>query len=98
MTQFPPRCILCPTDFSDLATLALAYAGEFAARADARLIVQYVDPFMPPPHFTARQVEEIAHTIEQSRLAAKEALGGYVKRNLTVDVETELVVSEGFPD
>jgi len=27
---FPPQLILCPTDFSELATVALRYAAELA--------------------------------------------------------------------
>jgi nucleotide-binding universal stress UspA family protein len=97
MTHFPPRCILAATDFSELSTLALSYAAEIAGKAHAHLVVQYVDPFMPPPHFTANQIGEIADSIRRSRAVAREALSRYVTQQIGTNLEVELEVSEGLP-
>jgi hypothetical protein len=39
MESFQPKFILCPTDFSELATQALYYGKKMAVCFDARLIV-----------------------------------------------------------
>ena len=65
MERFQPKLILCPTDFSELATFALHYARNIAGCFGARLAVLYADTFMPPPHFTKRQMDELVKTIER---------------------------------
>jgi len=53
MEPFQPKLILCPTDFSEPATLALYYEKKMADCFGGRLIVLYANPFTPPPHFTS---------------------------------------------
>jgi len=79
METFQPKFILCPTDFSEPAILALHYGKQIADCFGARLIGLYANPFMPPPHFTANQVEELVKTIEHSKRAAREYLIQHVK-------------------
>ena len=50
MEAFQPKFILCPTDFSEPATLALYYGKHLADCFGARLVVLYADPFSPPPY------------------------------------------------
>ena len=66
METFDTKFILCPTDFSELATLALRYGMRFANCFGARLTVLYADPFSPPPYFTSGQVENLSNEIERS--------------------------------
>ena len=57
MEPFQPKLILCPTDFSEPATLALYYGKKMADCFDGRLVVLYANPFTPPPHFSSGQVD-----------------------------------------
>jgi Universal stress protein family len=57
MEPFQPKLILCPTDFSKPATLALRHGKKMAGSFDARLVVLYANPFTPPPHFSSGQVD-----------------------------------------
>jgi nucleotide-binding universal stress UspA family protein len=97
MEKFQPKLILCPTDFSELATFALYYAKSMTACSGARLIVLYADPFLPPPHFTAQQVEELAKGLERSKQAAREHLARYVDDRVGGAVEVESLVVENQP-
>ena len=48
METFQPKFILCPTDFSGPATLALHCGRHLADCFGARLVVLYAYPFSPP--------------------------------------------------
>jgi nucleotide-binding universal stress UspA family protein len=95
METFQPKLILCPTDFSEPATLALYYGKHLADCFGARLVVLYADPFSPPPYFTSGQVEDLARTIEHFKAAAYEYLTRYVMEHIASGpMEVEMVVSE----
>jgi nucleotide-binding universal stress UspA family protein len=94
---FQPKVILCPTDFSELATLALRYGVRLANCFGARLMVLYSDPFSPPPYFTSGQVENLSKEIERSRGKAREYLIGYVKEHVGNLSATEMVVVQNEP-
>jgi nucleotide-binding universal stress UspA family protein len=95
METFQPKFILCPTDFSEPATLALYYGKYLAKCFGARLVVLYADPFSPPPYFTSGQVEDLARTIEHFKAAAHEYLARYVREHIASGpMEVEMVVSE----
>jgi hypothetical protein len=72
MEKFHPQLILCPTDFSELATFALRYAKDMAACSGARLVVMYADPFLPPPQFTALQMDGLVKALERSKEVARD--------------------------
>jgi nucleotide-binding universal stress UspA family protein len=91
------RTILVPTDFSDTATAALAWAKEIAGKADGTIDVLYADPFLPPPHFTAAQVPNLAQDIERSKILAKKELARYVSEHLGEGVRSEASVAQGLP-
>jgi len=95
METFQPKLILCPTDFSEPASLALYYGKHLADCFGARLMVLYADPFSPPPYFTSGQVEDLARTIEHFKAAAHEYLARYVREHIASGpMEVEMVVSE----
>ncbi len=94
MNAFQPKLILCPTDFSEPATLALRYGKHLADCFDARLLVLYADPFSPPPYFTAGQVEDLAKTIKHFKKAAHEYLTRYVREHIGGSAKVEEVVAE----
>ncbi len=93
MEAFQPKSILCPTDFSEPATLALRYGRHLADCFTARLTVLYADPFSPPPYFTAGQVEDLAKTIERSKATAHKYLTRYVRKQIGDSGKVEMVVS-----
>ncbi len=94
MDSFQPKLILCPTDFSEPATLALYYGRRLTDCFDARLVVLYADPFSPPPYFTSTDLEDLAKTIEYSKGAAREYLARYVGEHLGRSSKVEIAVAE----
>ena len=94
MESFQPKVILCPTDFSEPATLALRYGKHLADCFGARLVILYADPFSPPPYFTSAHLEDLAKTIEYSKGAAREYLARYVGEHIGRPGEVGIVVAE----
>ncbi len=94
METFQPKSILCPTDFSEPATFALGYGKQIADSFDAKLIVLYANPFTPPPHFTAGQVDELVKGIEYSKGKARDFLVSYVKEQIGENVPFDPIVAE----
>ena len=94
METFQPKLILCPTDFSEPATLALYYGKHLADCFGARLVVLYADPFSPPPYFTSGQVEDLARTIEHFKATAHEYLARYTREHIGGSKKAEIMVSE----
>jgi nucleotide-binding universal stress UspA family protein len=97
METFEPKFILCPTDFSELATLALRYGMRFANCFGSQLMVLYADPLSPPPYFTSGQVENLSNEIERSKGTAREYLIRYVKEHVENLSETEMAVVQNEP-
>ncbi|MCS6806891.1 MAG: universal stress protein [Acidobacteriota bacterium] len=97
MQLFQSNLFLVPTDFSEIATGALQYAGSLAARCGARLQVIFADPFLPPPYFSTRQAEDIAAVLEQSKRLAREQLDRYVHEHIAQTVPAEARVVEDYP-
>jgi len=89
--------ILAPTDFSELATRSLEYAVELARRTGAEIVVIYADPFLPPPHFTSDQMDELVRTLELHRGAAKKELDRYAAENVPAEVTMHTRVVEDTP-
>ena len=94
METFQPKSILCPTDFSEPATLALHYGKHLADCFDARLIVLYADPFSPPPYFISGQLGDLTTQLERSKGAAREYLTHYVSEHIGGSGKVEMVVAE----
>ena len=94
MEPFQPKFILCPTDFSEPATLAFYYGKKMVDCFGARLIVLYANPFTPPPHFTSGQVDELVKAIEHSKGVAREFLVRYAREHIGDSIKFEAVVVE----
>ena len=94
METFHPKLILCPTDFSEPATLALHYGKLLADCFNGRLVVLYADSFSPPPYFTSGQIEDLAKEIGRFKGAAYEHLTRYVKEQIGGSSEVEMAVAE----
>ncbi|MCS6817194.1 MAG: universal stress protein [Blastocatellia bacterium] len=94
---FPPRRILCPTDFSELATFALRYAAELARCSKASLLVMHADPFLPPPYLTAGQFEEMLQALERTKAATRRYLTEYVRNVVGTEPDVEPLLVEDTP-
>jgi len=92
MSAESTRPILCPTDFSAEAGHALRWGGELAIRLSRPLVALYADRFLPPPHFTARQIDTLVEELDKSRAAARQALVDQTGRMIAPAVATEPVV------
>lgn len=97
MEKFKPKVILSPTDFSELATFSMGYAQKLASCSGARLVIAYADPFLPPPHFTALQMDTVVESLDNSKQAARDYLSRYAKEVVTAAIEVETLVVEDLP-
>lgn len=98
MTEtFQLKRILVPTDFSELASEALALAKDLATRTSAEVVILYADPFMPPPHFTSTQLDDVVQAITHSKDLAGEELEKYLRQHLGEGVNARAVVVESMP-
>jgi len=94
---FLPRRILCPTDFSELATFALRYAAELARCSNASLLVMHADPFLPPPYLTVGQIEEWLQTLERAKAATRQYLAEYVRSVIGAQPDVDSLLVEAPP-
>lgn len=95
MITFEPKVLLCPTDFSQPADLALRYARHVADCFKARLIVLHADVFEAPIYFTESDVNQLAKMLEQSKEAAHSYLIRHVKGRIGESAEFEPLAIEG---
>jgi nucleotide-binding universal stress UspA family protein len=91
------RTIVVGTDFNELATAALRFAGEIARPNGAKLIVVYADSFEPPAEFTAGQVRHIADAIERSKKKTHEQLERYIAQHVPGGVAWKAIVADSLP-
>ncbi len=89
--------IVVGTDFSEIATAALRVAANLAVKTGGELIVVYADVVEPPTEFTAREVAEVAQSIETSKRRANEELARYVVETVPPGTDWRAVVVDGFP-
>lgn len=92
-----PRRILCPTDFSELATFALRYAAELARCSNAQLLVMHADPFLPPPYLTAGEIEEWLQALERAKAATRHYLVEHVRSVVGTQRDVESLLVEDSP-
>lgn len=83
MDQFRPKLIFVATDFSKAAAHALRYASGIADRNGARLVVVYVDDFMPPLSEFAMESTLVNQSIEDLVSIAEEKLIAHVEENVS---------------
>jgi nucleotide-binding universal stress UspA family protein len=97
MIDSQPKVILCPTDFSEMASFALRYAQVMAEGFQARLVVLYAEAFDPPPYFTSDQEKDLLQSLARSRKAAETQLSRYVSTRVGITISAESLVVEGRP-
>jgi nucleotide-binding universal stress UspA family protein len=91
------RKIVVGTDFNELATAALQFAGAIATQTGAALVVVYADTFEPPAEFTAAQVHRLAEAIEHSKARTRHELEAYAAKYVPKSVPWKVVVADGHP-
>jgi nucleotide-binding universal stress UspA family protein len=91
------NCILVPSDFSEPALHALRYAGELARELNARLVLLYADPFVPPIDFSATVGGWDEESFEYAKVCAKEQLRIDANANLDPAVSYDFVVRVAMP-
>lgn len=91
------RRIVVPTDFSSLAEEAARAALAIAERSGAEIVLLYADPFLPPPHFLATQVDELSVALSDSKRLAAEELEKWRARMIGDRVTSSSVVIEDLP-
>jgi nucleotide-binding universal stress UspA family protein len=96
--KFQPKLVLCPTDFSGMATLALKFGKMISTGFEARMLVLFADHFEPPPYFTPGQENKLIKSMERSRKAATVHLARYIRENLGEETQAEALVMEDRPD
>ena len=89
--------ILVPVDFNPLATAALEYAAQIAAKSGATLLVMYADTFEPPVEFTAMQTPALLTALAESRSNTAEELAEYVHEHVPETLTMETEVREALP-
>ena len=99
MSQFPPRRILVPTDFSERSRESVEYATNLAVKSDAHILVLHVAPDVPTivsplPEASAMQAWAFTENLKARREASErrmqEELAPYF-----AEVEFEILFQEG---
>jgi nucleotide-binding universal stress UspA family protein len=89
--------VLAAVDFSAWTGPVLRTAAELARRYRAALSAVYAEPFLPPPYFTERGVEQMAGVLEAQRQAARRYLEETVRRELGEGAGAETDLVEAWP-
>jgi len=76
-TDFNPKNILCPIDFSDLSSLALKYAAAGARLYEAKLIILHAGMFELPRYFSRSETERLAQEIVKTKEMMQEDLAAH---------------------
>ncbi len=84
--------ILVPTDFSEPAEHALAYASDLAKRINASLTVMFADPFLPPIDYSAELGTWAAADVPILREDAKKKIDAEIARFVDTTVHAESTV------
>jgi nucleotide-binding universal stress UspA family protein len=95
LQEFHPELVLCPTDFSESASLALRYANEFAGTWKSKLLVMHVDSLDVPLYFTTEQVNELVEFRKKARSEAESHLARYVRDVIADGAAVETAIVEG---
>jgi nucleotide-binding universal stress UspA family protein len=91
------NCILVPSDFGETALHALRYASELARGLDARLILLYADPFVPPIDYSATAGGWDEESFEYAKVCAEEQLRIDAGANIDPAVSYDVVVRVASP-
>jgi universal stress protein A len=100
LSMLPFRKILCPTDFSDPALVALQRAEELARHFAAELLVLHVIPEVPGPHaYSDPPVAtsfDVALYEQELTVYAENLLKELVSHQVSPEVRTRDLVTSGL--
>jgi nucleotide-binding universal stress UspA family protein len=97
MSEFAPKRILCPVDFSEPSAAALRAAGTVAKAFDSEVIALHVQRLEAPVYFTVSQAQALKAQLRKSARAAKDHLAEFASRYLDGAVRRVVKVVEADP-
>jgi nucleotide-binding universal stress UspA family protein len=101
VSMLPFKKILCPTDFSEPALVALKRATELARHFSAQLLVAHAIPEIPGPHMYADPPVATSFDVplyqQQLAIFAEKRLKELVTRHIPGEVRTRDMVTTGDP-
>ncbi len=97
MSNFAPKRILCPVDFSEHSATALRVAGGIAKAFESEVVVLHVQRLEAPVYFTVAQVQALKTQLRRSLRAAKQQVAAFASKHLTEAVKQTVLVMEDDP-
>ena len=101
MSMLPFKRILCPTDFSEPALVAVKRANELARHFSAELLVAHAIPAIPGPHMYADPPVATSFDVplyqQELALFAENRLKNLVSHHIAKEVRSRDLVTTGDP-
>jgi nucleotide-binding universal stress UspA family protein len=97
MSDFAPKRILCPVDFSEHSAAALRAAGGIAMAFESDVIVLHIQRLDAPVYFTVAQAQALKAQLRRSARAAKTHLREFAGKHLGGLVKPTLMIVEDDP-
>ncbi|MGA9055068.1 MAG: universal stress protein [Terriglobia bacterium] len=97
MSNFAPKHILCPVDFSDQSAAALRVAGVIAQSFGSEVAVLHVQRLEAPVYFTVAQTQALQGQLRRSVRAARKLVSEFVHKHLPETVGHRVMVMEDDP-
>ena len=97
MSNFAPKHILCPVDFSDQSAAALRVAGVIAKDFGSEVVVLHVQRLEAPVYFTVAQTQALRGQLRRSIRAAKKHARDFAHKHLSERVAHRVTVMEDDP-
>jgi len=97
MSDFAPKHILCPFDFSEQSAAALQVAGVIAKDFGSEVVVLHVQRLEAPVYFTVAQTQALRGQLRRSIRAAKKHARDFAHKHLSERVAHRVTVMEDDP-
>ena len=97
MSNFAPKHILCPVDFSEHSARALQVAGVIAKTFGSEVVVLHVQRLEAPAYFTVAQTQSLRTQLRRSVRAAAKHASEFAHKHLPALVAHRVMVVEDDP-
>jgi len=97
MSNFAPKHILCPVDFSEHSAAALQVAGVIAKTFGSEVVVLHVQRLEAPAYFTVAQAQALRTQLRRSVRAATKHASEFANKYLPALVAHRVMVVEDDP-
>ena len=97
MSNFAPKHILCPVDFSEHSAAALQVAGVIAKTFGSEVVVLHVQRLEAPAYFTVAQTQALRAQLRRSVRAATKHASEFAHKHLPALVAHRVMVMEDDP-